>query len=69
MLGDRVLVMSARPGRIIAERRPPFGRPRTGEVRDTPEFTALKAELWQLLRGEVDRTTAAHPAAGGAVPA
>ena len=53
VLGDRVLVMSARPGRIIAERRPPFARPRTGDVRDTPEFTALKAELWELLRGEV----------------
>ncbi|WP_436318490.1 ABC transporter ATP-binding protein [Streptomyces caniferus] len=69
VLGDRVLVMSARPGRIIAERRPPFGRPRTGAVRDTPEFTALKAELWQLLRGEVDGATAAWPAAEGTVPA
>ncbi|QZY18033.1 ABC transporter ATP-binding protein [Streptomyces decoyicus] len=69
VLGDRVLVMSARPGRIIAERRPPFGRPRTGAVRDTPEFTALKAELWQLLRNEVDGAATAHPTAEGAVPA
>ncbi|MFC9236985.1 ABC transporter ATP-binding protein [Streptomyces decoyicus] len=69
VLGDRVLVMSARPGRIIAERRPPFGRPRTGAVRDTPEFTALKAELWQLLRNEVDGSATAHPTAEGAVPA
>lgn len=53
VLGDRVLVMSARPGRIIAERRPPFERPRTGGIRSTPEFTALKSELWDLLRGEV----------------
>lgn len=53
VLGDRVLVMSARPGRIIAERRPPFDRPRTGDVRSTPEFTELKDELWDLLRGEV----------------
>ncbi|MGW9428833.1 ABC transporter ATP-binding protein [Streptomyces decoyicus] len=69
VLGDRVLVMSARPGRIIAERRPPFGRPRTGAIRDTPEFTALKAELWQLLRHEVDGSATAHPTAEGAVPA
>ncbi|WP_435798153.1 ABC transporter ATP-binding protein [Streptomyces decoyicus] len=69
VLGDRVLVMSARPGRIIAERRPPFGRPRTGAVRDTSEFTALKAELWQLLRNEVDGSTTARPTAEGAVPA
>ncbi|MDQ8702227.1 ABC transporter ATP-binding protein [Streptomyces sp. LHD-70] len=53
VLGDRVLVMSSRPGRIIAERRPPFARPRTGDIRDSPEFTALKGELWELLRGEV----------------
>lgn len=55
VLGDRVLVMSARPGRIIAEHRPPFPRPRTGDVRAAPEFTALKGELWDLLRGEVVR--------------
>ncbi|MFF3490676.1 ABC transporter ATP-binding protein [Streptomyces sp. NPDC002795] len=53
VLGDRVLVMSARPGRVIAERTPPFERPRTGDIRDTPEFTSLKGELWDLLRGEV----------------
>ncbi|MEU6605495.1 ABC transporter ATP-binding protein [Streptomyces shenzhenensis] len=52
VLGDRVLVMSARPGRIIAERRPPFPRPRTGGIRSAPAFTALKGELWDLLRKE-----------------
>lgn len=52
VLGDRVLVMSARPGRLIAEHRPPFPRPRTGDIRSTPEFTSLKSELWDLLRKE-----------------
>ncbi|GGQ57264.1 ABC transporter ATP-binding protein [Streptomyces asoensis] len=52
VLGDRVLVMSARPGRIIAEHRPPFPRPRTGDIRATPQFTALRGELWDLLRRE-----------------
>ncbi|MEV5681636.1 MULTISPECIES: ABC transporter ATP-binding protein [unclassified Streptomyces] len=55
LLGDRVLVMSARPGRIIAEHRPPFDRPRTADIRATTAFTALKAELWDVLRGEVRR--------------
>ncbi|MEV7193436.1 ABC transporter ATP-binding protein [Streptomyces sp. NPDC093510] len=59
VLGDRVLVMSARPGRVIAERRPPFPRPRTGEVRTAPEFTELKSELWELLRAEVGTEAAA----------
>lgn len=52
VLGDRVLVMSARPGRLIAERRPPFPRPRTGDIRSASEFTSLKSELWDLLRKE-----------------
>lgn len=44
-LADRVLVMSARPGRIIAERRVGFPRPRRMETTFLPEFTALVAEL------------------------
>ncbi|MET7357034.1 ABC transporter ATP-binding protein [Streptomyces sp. NPDC005562] len=59
VLGDRVLVMSARPGRVIAERRPPFPRPRSGDVRASAEFTALKSELWDLLRDEVGTEAAA----------
>jgi NitT/TauT family transport system ATP-binding protein len=47
-LADRVLVMSARPGRIIAERSVPFARPRR---RDgfSPAFTALVQELRELI--------------------
>ncbi|MGH4034526.1 ABC transporter ATP-binding protein [Actinomycetota bacterium Odt1-20B] len=63
VLGDRVLVMSARPGRIIAEHHPPFPRPRTGDIRTCPEFTALKGELWDLLRGEVAPKTSPRAAA------
>lgn len=44
-LADRVLVMSSRPGRIIAERKVPFPRPRTMETTFLPEFTALVADL------------------------
>jgi NitT/TauT family transport system ATP-binding protein len=54
LLGDRVVVMSARPGRLLKSVDVPFPRPRSAEIRHTPEFVALQAELWDLLRREVD---------------
>ncbi|WP_207445719.1 ABC transporter ATP-binding protein [Roseomonas marmotae] len=44
-LADRVLVMSSRPGRILAERRVPFPRPRLLDDTYRPEFQALVHEL------------------------
>jgi NitT/TauT family transport system ATP-binding protein len=44
-LADRVLVMSARPGRIIAERTVPFGRPRRLEDTYAPAFQSLVLDL------------------------
>lgn len=46
-LADRVLVMSARPGRIVAERVVPFARPRRLEDTYSAEFNAVVAELRQ----------------------
>ncbi|MBO9627747.1 MAG: ABC transporter ATP-binding protein [Microbacterium sp.] len=53
LLGDRVAVMSGRPGRIIADYDIPFGRPRQAEIRGSAEFAALEQELWLRLRDEV----------------
>ncbi len=54
LLADRVVVMSARPGRILLDRQVPFDRPRVADdVRRSPEFAALEDELWQTLRAEV----------------
>jgi NitT/TauT family transport system ATP-binding protein len=44
-LSDRVFVMSARPGRIVVERRIEFPRPRDLEVTFTPEFQGVVHEL------------------------
>jgi NitT/TauT family transport system ATP-binding protein len=44
-LADRVLVMSSRPGRIIAERSIPFPRPRSLEIMYQPDFQALVHDL------------------------
>ena len=44
-LADRVFVMSARPGRIIVERRIELPRPRDLDVTFTPEFQDIVHEL------------------------
>ncbi len=44
-LADRVFVMSSRPGRIVAERRVEFPRPRDLEVTFTSEFQDVVHEL------------------------
>jgi NitT/TauT family transport system ATP-binding protein len=54
-LGDRVLTMTARPGVFVAEHKVPFPRPRDHELRGTPEFAALRQEIWHILRSEVDK--------------
>ena len=49
-LADRVLVMSARPGRITAELRIPFERPRdVFEMRRDPRHGEITYQLWSLL--------------------
>lgn len=50
-LSTRVLVMSARPGRIIAEFKVPFEYPRHPELRFDPEFAMLAGEISLQLRG------------------
>jgi NitT/TauT family transport system ATP-binding protein len=47
VLGDRVAVMSARPGRIREMLQIPFGRPRdVNAVRGDPRFAELRAHIW-----------------------
>lgn len=48
-LSDRVIVMATRPGRIVADVRIDFPRPRTAELRHSHEMTELVARLYGLL--------------------
>lgn len=50
-LSTRVLVMSARPGRIVAEYEIPFDYPRLPDLRFDPEFAILSGEISSTLRG------------------
>jgi ABC-type nitrate/sulfonate/bicarbonate transport system ATPase subunit len=52
-IGSRVVVMSARPGRIKLDRRVELPHPRHYSVKTTPVFTELKAELTEAVRVEV----------------
>lgn len=50
-LSTRVLVMSARPGRIVAGYDVPFAYPRRPDLRFDSEFAALSGEVSRALRG------------------
>jgi NitT/TauT family transport system ATP-binding protein len=50
-MSTRVLVMSARPGRIVDEFVVPFEYPRQPELRFDPEFAKLSGEVSHALRG------------------
>jgi len=52
-MGSRVVVMSARPGRIKLDRPVPLPHPRHYAVKTTPVFAGLKAELMEQVRVEV----------------
>jgi len=60
-LGDRIVVMSARPGRIRAIYDVHLARPRTAATRSLPEFVRLTQDLWQSLKPEwqIDEQAAA----------
>ena len=59
LLGDRVYVMSARPGRIRKEIDVTIPRPRTVDALTTPEFIELKRGVMALIREEAMRAAGA----------
>jgi len=52
-MASRVVVMSARPGRIKVDRPVAIAHPRRYSVKTTPVFAELKAELTEQVRAEV----------------
>ncbi len=49
-LSSRVLVLSPRPGRVVAEIEVPFDYPRSPELRFDPQFARLSSEISHALR-------------------
>ena len=52
-LSDRVIVFSARPGRVKADVRVSIDRPRKLRLKRDPRFHALEDEVWSLVHDEV----------------
>jgi NitT/TauT family transport system ATP-binding protein len=52
-LSDRVIVMTARPGRTKNIVKIDLPRPRDYEMRLTPEFNELKSRIWEVLKEEI----------------
>lgn len=55
-LGDKVLVMSARPGSIKMARKVNLPRPRSADLVTSPEFIALKRDLLNAIEEESMKT-------------
>ncbi len=54
LLGDRIVVMSRRPGRVQEILSVDIPRPRKADVvRSLPQFLELRQHIWELLRTEV----------------
>jgi len=62
-LANHVLVMSPRPGTVVAEVAVPFDYPRPPDLRFSPQFAAVAGEVSAALRGDRER-----PAGSGHTP-
>jgi NitT/TauT family transport system ATP-binding protein len=60
-LSTRLIVFTARPGRIKADIRLP-NIDRSGDYRTSPEYLATRVQVWELLREEVLKARALEEA-------
>jgi NitT/TauT family transport system ATP-binding protein len=67
LLGDRVICMTARPGKLKLEVPIDIPRPRTSEsIVEHPSYSHLYSTLWSAVREEADRAMQGNPGGGGA---
>jgi NitT/TauT family transport system ATP-binding protein len=59
-LSDRVVIMTARPGRMKTVIKIDLPRPRDYEMRLTPEFNDIKAKIWNMLKDELGAKAAGN---------
>jgi NitT/TauT family transport system ATP-binding protein len=51
-MADRVVVLSRRPGRVLAEVPIPLGRPRTEAMMGEPAFARAAERIWGLIKAQ-----------------
>lgn len=54
-LADRIVIMTARPGRVKEIIDIDLPRPRDGDIRSSPDFNAHRGRVWEALRDEVNK--------------
>ena len=57
LLGDRIIIMTARPGAMKETISVDIPRPRSQECRMSEKFSKLYAEIWRLLKEEVEKVS------------
>jgi NitT/TauT family transport system ATP-binding protein len=58
-LSDRIIIFSARPGRIMAEIEVDLPKPRWQDdetIKGSPEFVRYRSHIWHMLKGELQRS-------------
>lgn len=55
-LSDRVITMSARPGRVLLDIDVDLPRPRPLAIKEDPKFLAIHKQIWSVLEEEVLRS-------------
>jgi NitT/TauT family transport system ATP-binding protein len=60
-LADRVVVMSARPGRVKEIFRIPFGRPRNLSLKRDPKFLEIEDAIWTLVEEKPEKILGGKP--------
>jgi len=55
LLSTRMLIMSARPGRVVTDIRNDLPMPRNAQVQLSPRYNELKGQIWDTVQSEVMR--------------
>lgn len=56
LLSTRMLIMSARPGRIVTDIQNELPMPRTADVQLSSRYNELKSQIWDTVQSEVMRS-------------